>query len=65
MPGYIKAILNCFHHPHPIKPEIAPHRYASRSFSAVNSQSSIPDDYTARLGTSGVLRVQHVVGCIL
>ena len=65
MPGYIEAILNRFHHPHPIKPELAPHRYASRSFSAANSQSPIPDDYIARLGTSGVLRVQRVVGCIL
>ena len=29
MPGYIEAILNRFHHPRPIKPELAPHRYAS------------------------------------
>ena len=65
MPGYTEAILNRFHHPRPIKPELAPHRYASRSFSAANAQSPIPDDYTARLDTSGVLRVQRVVGCIL
>ena len=65
MPGYTKAILKRFHHPRPIKTELAPHRYASRSFSAANAQSPIPDDYTARLDTSGVLRVQRVVGCIL
>ena len=65
MPGYIEAILNRFHHPRPNKPELAPHRYASRYFSAANSQSPIPDDNTARLDTSGVLRVQHIVGCIL
>ena len=28
MPGYIEAILNHFHHFRPIKPELAPHRYA-------------------------------------
>ena len=25
MPGYIESILKRFHHPHPIKPELAPH----------------------------------------
>ena len=65
MPGYIKSILNRFHQPLPIKPELAPYRYASRSFSATNAQSPIPDDDTTRLDTSGVLRVQRVVGCIL
>ena len=44
MPGYIESILNRFHHPHPTKPEIAPHRYASRSSSADNAQDTIPDD---------------------
>ena len=65
MPGYVEAILNRFHHPRPIKPELAPHRYASRSFSAANYQSPIPDNNTARLDSSGVLRVQRVLGCIL
>ena len=65
MPGYIDAILKRFHHPLPIKSELAPHRYASCSFSATNSQAPIPDDNTARLNASGVLRVQHVIGCIL
>ena len=65
MPGYIEAILNRFHHPCPIKPELVPHRYASRSFSATNAQAPIPDDDTARLDISGVLRMQHVVGIIL
>ena len=65
MTGYIEAILKRFHHPHPIKPELAPHRYASRSFSATNDQAPIPDDDTARLDSSGVLRVQRVLGCIL
>ena len=65
MPGYIESILNRFHHPRLIKPELAPHRYASRSFSAANAQSPIPDDYTARLDTSDVLCVQRVVGCII
>ena len=64
MTGYIEAVLNRFHHPRPIKPELAPHRYASRSFSATNDQALIPDEDTARLDTSGVLRVQRVVGCI-
>ena len=36
MPGYTEAILNHFHHPHPIKTELAPHRYASCSFSAAS-----------------------------
>ena len=65
MPVYIEAILNRFHHPRPIKPELAPHRYASRSFRAANAQAPIPDDDTARLDTYDVLRVQRVVGCIL
>ena len=65
MPGYIEAILKRFHHPRPIKPELAPHRYSSRSFSATNTQAPIPDDDTTRLDTSDVLRVQRVVGCIL
>ena len=65
MPGYIEAILSCFHHPRPIKPELSPHQYASCSFSTSNAQAPIPDNYTARLDTSGVLRVQRVVGCIL
>ena len=65
MPGYIDAILNRFRHPRPIKPELAPHRYASRSFSATNAQAPIPDNDIACLDTSGVLRVQHVVGSIL
>ena len=65
MPGYTEGILNCFHHPRPIKTELAPHRYAYRSFSEANAQSPIPDDYTARLDTSDVLCVQRVVGCIL
>ena len=65
MPGYIEAILNRFHHPRPIKPELALHRYASRSFSATNAQAPIPYDDTARLDTSGVLCVQRVVGSIL
>ena len=65
MPGYIEAIFNRFNHPRPIKPELAPHQYASHSFSTYNAQAPIPDDYTARLDTFGVLRVQRVVGCIL
>ena len=65
MLGYIEAILNRFHHPRPIKPELALHRYASRSFRATNSQAPIPDDDTAPLNTSIVLRVQRVVGSIL
>ena len=65
MPVYIEVILNRFHHPRPTKPELAPHRYASRSFSAANAQAPIPDDDTARLDTSGVLCVHRVVGCIL
>ena len=65
MPGYIEAILNRFHHPHPIKPELSPHRYASLSFSVTNAQAPILDDDTARLDTSGVLRVQRVLGFIL
>ena len=65
MPGYIEAILNRFHHPHPLKPELASHRYASCTFSATNAQAHTPDDNTARLDTYGVLRVQRVVGCIL
>ena len=64
MPGYIEAILKCFHHPRPIKPELAPHWYASCPFSATNAQFPIPDDNTARLDASGVLRVQRVVGSI-
>ena len=65
MMGYIEAILNRFHHPRPIKPELALHWYASHSFSATNAQAPIPDDDTARLDTSGFLRVQRVVGAIL
>ena len=65
MPGYIEAILNRFHHPHPIKPELAPHRYASHSFSTTNSQAPIPDDDTTCLDASGVLRMQRVLGCII
>ena len=64
MPGYIEEILKRFHHPHPIKPELAPHRYAPRSFRATNAQAPIPDDKTACLDASDVLRVQRVVGCI-
>ena len=65
MPRYIEEILKRFHHPRPIKPELAPHRYASRSFSVTNSQSPIPDDDTSRLDASSVLHVQRVVVCIL
>ena len=65
MTGYIEAILNNFHHSRPNKPELAPHGYASRSFSAANARSPIPDDNTACLDISGVLRVQRVIGCIL
>ena len=65
MPEYIEVILNRFHHPHPIKSELAPHCYASRSFSATYSQAPIPDDNTTRLNTSGVLRVQRVLVSIL
>ena len=65
MPGYIEAVLIRFHRSRPIKPELAPHRYASRSFSAANSQAPNPDDDTARLDASGVLCLQRVVGCIL
>ena len=65
MPGYIEAILNRFHHPRPIKPGLAPHRYAYRSFIAANAQAPIPDNDTTRLDTSVVLCVQRVVGCIL
>ena len=42
MPGYIEAILKRFHHPRPINPELAPHRYVSRSFSTINAQSPHP-----------------------
>ena len=65
MPGYIEAILNRFHHPCPIKPKLAPHRYTSCSFSATNAQSPIPYGDTERLDTSGILRVQRVVRNIL
>ena len=65
MPGYIEAILKRFRHPHPIKPELAPHRYVSRSFSADNAQTPIPDDNIACLNSSGVLRLKLVVGCII
>ena len=63
--GYIEAILNRFHHPHPNKTELAPHRYASCSFSAANAQAAILDNNTTRLNTSRVLGMQHVIGCIL
>ena len=65
MPGYIEAILIRFHQQRPRKPELAPHRYASRSFSAANAQTPIPDDDSARLDAAGVLCVQRVVGSIL
>ena len=65
MPGYIESILNLFHCHRPIKPELAPHRYASCLFNATNAQSTIPDDDIARLDTSGVLNVQLVIGSIL
>ena len=65
MPGYIEAILVRFHHQRPRKPELSPHRYASRSFNAANAQSPIPDDDSARLDAAGVLRVQRIVGSIL
>ena len=64
MPGYIEAIFNRFHHPRPIKTELAPHQYASHSFSTSNAQAPIPDDYTAFLDTYDFLRVQRVVGYI-
>ena len=65
MPGYIEAILNRFHHPRPITPELAPHRYASRSFRVANGQEPIPDNNADRLDTSGIFCVQRVIGCIL
>ena len=65
MPGYIEAVLIRFHHQRPRKPELAPHRYASRSFSAANAQTPIPNDDSARLDAAGVLRFQRVVGSIL
>ena len=65
MPGYIEAILVRFHHQRPCKPELSPHRYASRSFNAANAQTPIPDDDSARLDAAGVLRVQRIVGSIL
>ena len=65
MPGYIEAILVRFHHQRPRKPELSPHRYASRSFNAANAQTPIPEDDSARLNAAGVLRVQRIVGSIL
>ena len=65
MPGYIKAILVRFHHQRPRKPELAPHRYASRSFSADNAQTPIPDDDSTRLDAASVLCVQRIVSYIL
>ena len=65
MPGYIESILARFHHQRPRKPELSPHRYASRSFNAANAQTPIPDDESARLDEAGILRVQRIVGSIL
>ena len=65
MPGYIEAILQRFHDQRPSKPELAPHHYASPSFSAANAQTPIPDDDSAHLDAAGVLRVQRVIGSIL
>ena len=65
MPGYIAAILARFHHQRPRKPELSPHRYASRSFNAANAQTPIPDDESARLDDAGIFCVQRIVGYIL
>ena len=65
MPGYIEAILAWFHHQRPRKPELSPHRYASRSFNAATAQTPIPDDESARLDAADILRVQRIVGSIL
>ena len=66
----IHARIHCSHprpvpSPTPPQTRTSPHRYASRSFNAANAQTPIPDDESARLEDSGILRVQRIVGSIL
>jgi hypothetical protein len=64
MPGYISAALAKYKHPHPKRPQYAPHRYNSPQYGR-HVQLPEPVDESPFLPPPGVKRIQQVTGTIL
>lgn len=61
MPGYVSKALHRFGHPHPKKPQHAPHEWTKPTYGA--KQQFTPDpDITDLLPPEGIKRIQQIVG---
>ena len=64
MPGYIKKILQRFHHKMPPKPQHSPYQVAPKIYGAA-AQDTIPEDDMAKIDKKRVKVVQQVIGGVL
>jgi hypothetical protein len=64
MPGYIAAALQRFAHPHPTRPQHAPHHWDKPNYGA-RTQLTTSVDTSQPLDAAGTLRLQEVVGTLL
>jgi hypothetical protein len=64
MPGYIPAALAKYQHPHPKRPQYAPHRYNTPQYGR-HIQLPEPVDDSDLLPPPGVKRIQQITGTIL
>lgn len=64
MPGYIASTLHKFQHPHPKRPQHAPHKWTEPIYGA-SQQLTAPEDTTEALSPAAITRIQQVVGTLL
>jgi hypothetical protein len=64
MKKYIYNLLVKFDHPKPLKPQLSPHKHREIQYGA-KVQKAMEDDTSAPLNTSGIKRVQGIVGALL
>jgi hypothetical protein len=64
MPGYGNAVLYCFQHPDPVRPQHSSHKHHTINYGA-KVQFIAPEDFTKPLTAEHKITLQQVVGCLL
>jgi hypothetical protein len=64
MPGYIVAVFHRFQHPHPARPQHAPHKMQPINYGA-KVQFATPADTTTPLTDAEKLTLQQAIECLL
>ena len=64
MPGYVQAALHKFQHPHPSRPQHAPHKWAIPQYGK-HPQLSVQISDAPKVSSSEIKRIQQIVGTLL